>query len=420
VDKSLVVAEPAGDTLRYRLLETIRQFAAERLTETVGQAAATGAAHCAHYLAVAEAAAHQLTGPGQGSWLTRLDAEQANLRRAAAHAARDPAGTAQVLRLGVALRRYWTARYRDEEALALLRPALDRPGARADPELFGAALVTATFAARRVDTTLALRLGDQAVTLARQLQADRLLIESLAALSHICYLAGELQRGLRAGQEAIERARPLGDDVLLGESLTDCLMCDALIDPAHVGPLFTEAIGCTQRSGDHLVADLLYNIAGVHALRAGDIPAARAHLNQAAQAMRAIGDDSNYLSVNMGWVLREDHDPGGARASFQAALRIGRRRGDRFSIAYASLGLACLAADAADWHRAAVLHGAAQAVLDQIGRPWEELEARYRQDSLDQVRAHLGQEQTGRAHAIGMALSSAEALDLASGKADPA
>jgi predicted ATPase/class 3 adenylate cyclase len=422
VDKSLVVAEPAGDTLRYRLLETIRQFAADRLAETGGdEAAAAGAAHCAHYLAVAEAAAPHLTEPGQGSWLRRLDGEQANLRRAAAHAARDPSGTAQVLRLGVALRRYWTARYRDEEALALLRPALDRPGAQADPELFGAALVTATFAARRVDTALALRLGDQAVTLARQLQAGRLLIESLAALSFSCYRAGEPQRGLPHGREAAERARQLGDDVLLGQSLMGYVMCDRLIDPAHAGPLFTEAIGCTQRSGDHHVAYLLYNNAGVHALRAGDIPAARAHLHQAGQAMRAIGDENPYLvSVNMGWVLRQDHDPGGARSSFQAALRVSRRHGDRYGIAYASLGLACLAADAADWHRAAVLHGAAQAVLDPTGQPWQELEARYRQDSLDQVHAHLGQQQSERAHAIGMALSSGEALDLAFGKADPA
>jgi hypothetical protein len=164
----------------------------------------------------------------------------------------------------------------------------------------------------------------------------------------------------------------------------------------------------------------VHNVAGLHALRAGDIPAARDHLHQAAQAMRAIGDENPYLSHNMRWVLRQDNDPAGARSSFQAGLRISRRHGDRWGIAYACLGLACLAVDAGDWHRAAVLHGAAQAFLDQTGQPWEELEARYRRDSLDQVRAHLGQEQSGRAHAMGMALSLDEALDLASGKADPA
>jgi predicted ATPase/class 3 adenylate cyclase len=255
VDKSLVVAEPAGPAFRYRLLETIRQFAADRLAEaSEDQAAAVEAAHCQHFLALAETAAPHLAGPEQGRWLARLDTEQANLRRASEHAASRPAGTAQVLRIAVALRRYWMARTRDEEALALLLPALDRPEAQANPELFAAALVTAAAAACRVDIARARRLGEQAVKLARQLDAGRLLIDALANLSYVCCLAGEPERGLPPGQEAVQRARQLGDDVLLGESLTDYLVCDALIDPAHARPLFTEAIACTQRSGDHLYA----------------------------------------------------------------------------------------------------------------------------------------------------------------------
>jgi non-specific serine/threonine protein kinase len=332
VDKSLVVAEPTGPTLRYRLLETIRQFAAGRLAEAGGDQAAVEAAHCAHYLSVAEAAAPHLTGPDQGSWLARLDADQANLRRAAEHAASRPNGIAEVLRLGAALKRYWIARSRDGEAFALLMPVLDRPDARSDSELFGTALLTAAFAARRVDIAAALRLGEQAVTLARRLGASRLLIESLAALSAACYHAGEPERGLSPGQEAVQRARQLGDDVLLGMSLAAYLLCDAPIDPAHAGPLFTEAIACTHRSGDHLFAYSLHNIAGLHALRAGDIPGARTHLQQAAEAIRETGDQGLVMSVNMGWVLRQDHDPDGARASFEAVLRTSRRNGDRYGI----------------------------------------------------------------------------------------
>ena len=421
VDKSLVVAEPAGPALRYRLLETIRQFAAEQLAhagdDEIGAAAA---AHCAHYLSVAESAAPHLTGPDQGSWLARLDDEQANLRRAAAHAASRPGGTVQVLRLGVALRRYWRARHRGEEALALLRPILDRPGAREDPELFAAAVLTAAIAARFFDIAVALQLGDQAVTLARQLDTSRLLIESLAALSSFCFLAGEPERGLSPGQEAVERARQLGDDVLLGESLTAYLLYGDFIDPDHARPLLSEAIACTRRSGDHLYASFLTNNAGMLALRAGDVPAALAYLQQATQAMRAIGNEEDpHLSVNLGLILRQDNDPDAARSSFEAGLRMSRRSGDRFCIAYASLGLACLAADTGGWHRAAVLHGIAQAFLDRTGQPWHEPEARYRQDSLDQVRGHLGHEQFERAYASGMTLRSAEAFDLAAGKNHP-
>jgi tetratricopeptide (TPR) repeat protein len=199
-------------------------------------------------------------------------------------------------------------------------------------------------------------------------------------------------------------------------SLMDYLWCGASTGPAHAEPLFTEAIACTQRSGDYLYADYLNTYAGLHALRAGDIPAARAYLEQAAQAMQATGCQGAVLSTNLGWVLREENDPDGAQSSFEDALRISRRHGDKYDIAYASLGLACLAADAGDWHRAAVLHGVAQAFLDPTGQPWEEPEARYRRENLDQVRARLGKEHFERAHATGMALSRDQALDLASAK----
>jgi len=170
VNKSLVVAEQAGAGLRYRLLETIRLFAAERLAEVGGQeTTAVAAGHCAHFLAVAEAAAAYLAGPDLGRWLARLEADQANLRRAAEHAAGGPDGTAVVLRLGVALRRYWEARSREQEAFALLAPVLRRPDARADPGLFAAALCAAAQVGCFVDVPAARHFAEQAVQDARRL-----------------------------------------------------------------------------------------------------------------------------------------------------------------------------------------------------------------------------------------------------------
>jgi len=411
VDKSLVVAEPAGKGLRYRLLETIRLFAAERLVE-VGEdeAAAVAEAHCAHFLSVAETAAAHLTGPEQGRWLARLDADQANLRRAAQHAADRPDGTALVLRLGVALDRYWRARSREQEAFRLLVPALQRPGAGADPVLFGVALVTAAHVAFWIDVAAARHLAEQAVELARKLSDDRLLVRSLAALCAAHYFAGEPETGRPFGQESVERARRLGDDVLLGRSLLLYLLT---IDPAPSGQLFAEAIACTERSGDHLINSMLHNNASGAALEAGDIPAARAHLEAAVQAAQQIGYEVVAVSAIMGLVLRAEGDLDGARSTFEAALRIGRRNGHNWDMAGAILGLACLAGDAGAWDRAAALHGAAQAFLDRTGNPWQGLDARDRQDSLDQARAHLGDEQLERAYAQGMALSLEKALDLA-------
>jgi predicted ATPase/class 3 adenylate cyclase len=418
VDKSLVVAEPTGSALRYRLLETIRQFAAERLAEAgPDEAVAVEAAHCGYFLAVAEAAAPHLTGSGQAVWFARLDADQANLRRAAGHAARDPNGTGQVLRFGVALRHYWLARSREREAAGLLLPVLERPEASANPGLFASALVTAALCAREAALGGASQLGERAVELARRLGEDRMLIEALSALCASCHFAGQPEQGFLLGQEAVERARRLGDDFLLGFSLLLWLLTSDLMDPALAGQLYTEAIAATERSGDQLRNYLLHNNASVYALRTGTLTAARAHLDQATEAMQAIGEDNSHVPLNRGWLLREENDTGGARLMFEAALRISRRSGDRSGLAYSCLGLACLADDRGDWQRAAALHGAAQAFIDQTAEPWQLLEAGYRRDSLRKIRTSFGEEQFARAYAKGMALSLDQALDLALGTA---
>jgi predicted ATPase/class 3 adenylate cyclase len=417
VDKSLVVAEPAGDAVRYRLLETIRQFAAERLAEAGDEAAAAAvAAHCQYFLALAEAAAPHLEGPEQGRWFARLDADHANLRRAAEHAASDPDGTARVLRCGVALRGYWLARSRCREALGLLLPVLDRPGASADPKLFAAALVTVTGIAPLVDIAPARQYGDQAVDLARRLGDDRLLTDALGMLSAMHFFAGEPGRGLPLAREAVDRARQLGDDVLLGRSLMICLLSGGLIEPDQSARLLAEAIACTERSGNQLLLSFLHNNAADHALRAGEIPAARAHLDQASQAARATGQETGSVAANLGWVQREEGNPEGARSSFQASLRLCRHSGEQPTMACAILGLGCLAGDLGNWERSALLHGVAQASLDRSGEPWQDAEARYRQHNLARVRSHLGDELFDRAYAKGMALSLEEALRMALGE----
>ncbi len=412
VDKSLVVAETAGTTLRYRLLETIRLYAAERLADDGPEAAVAAAAHSEYYRALAEAAAPHLCGPDQAGWLARLDADQANLLRAAQHAAGDPNGTAKVLRFGIAAWRYWFWKGPSgwEEAAGLLLPALRRPEARADPGLFAEALVFAAFFTSETDVTASLRLAEQADEVARELGDDRLLFWSCGILCIVCGNHGDRERARLAGHESVERARKVGDDVLLAQAL---LVYALYSGPAAKGPLYAEAFACAQRSGDVAVTVNLHNNAGFAALEAGDIAGARAHLEVAIAAARAMGWQHLVAPLNLAEVLRAEHDPAGARSVLEEVVRASRRTGAKWELASAILRLACMAADVADWHPAAVLLGASQALLNQTGISWDPFDARHRQETLDRAAAALGERQFQHAYGHGIALTLDQVIDLA-------
>jgi predicted ATPase/class 3 adenylate cyclase len=430
VDKSLVMADAdaSAQTSRYQLLETIRQFAAEQLSGLSGEEAASIAAgHRDHFLSLAEMAAPHLTGPDQGAWFARLDADEPNLRLAADRAAADPDGTSLVLRFGVALWRYrspLTGRFRAEDANRLLA-ALARPQARAEPRLFAAALAAGTNAALSADPAASRQVGEQAVQAARQVDDGRVLVHALVMLGTIYFHAGERERGLPLGREAVDRARELGDDALLSWGLATCLLFAKLIDPAEVQELFAEAMACIERAGDPMIKYNLLANASNRALGGGDIAAARGYVEQALLTMQNVWLVANYdMLIQMAWVLRAEQNPAQAeqnlaqaRQMLEAALRNSRRTGRRLGIAYAILGMALLAGDARDWTLAAQLHGAAQNALDPTGLPWQELENGYRQQSLPQLRAELGDEIFDRAYARGVALSFDAAFDLAIGRA---
>ncbi|HKR97947.1 MAG TPA: BTAD domain-containing putative transcriptional regulator, partial [Candidatus Dormibacteraeota bacterium] len=129
VDKSLLQADEAG-SVRYRLLDTVRDYATAKLLAR-GQTAAdeVGAAHRDHYLALAETAAPHLIGHGQIEWLDRLQLEFDNLRAAISYSARDPDPSAG-LRLGRALCYFWLYREPRAEGAIALSAALDRPDAQ--------------------------------------------------------------------------------------------------------------------------------------------------------------------------------------------------------------------------------------------------------------------------------------------------
>lgn len=215
-------------------------------------------------------------------------------------------------------------------------------------------------------------------------------------------------------RDCLERARRLDDDDLLGECLLGNIAASQRLDLTRTQSLYTEGLSFIERRGDLLFAHDLHHHAAADAIQTGDLIAARAHLEQAAQAGRVIGAAAHYVDVILGILLREEGDREGSQSILEDSLRRARRAGDHFHIAYAYLGLAFLAGDVTESRRAAQLHGVAQAFVDQLGIPWFWFE-RLRQTSIDAVRASLGQKDFQLAYQKGSALSFDQAFDLALG-----
>ncbi|GAA0375327.1 SARP family transcriptional regulator [Acrocarpospora corrugata] len=136
VDKSLLQLVEGP---RYRMLETIREYALERLAESGGLLDAR-ATHAAYFLDLAEAAEPHLRGGDQLTWVTALDTEHANLL-AALHYAADRGDADTAVRLGAALSQFWVIRGKRNEAAGWLRLALDVPGEAPEiPRLVATAL----------------------------------------------------------------------------------------------------------------------------------------------------------------------------------------------------------------------------------------------------------------------------------------
>ncbi len=416
VDKSMVMVEPSDGAVRYRLLETIRQFAAERLVEAdEEEALALAEAHCAHFLALAEEADTELWGPNQGRWYKRLRSEEANIRRAIQYAAADRDGARVVMRFTIALRRHWWVQEHGGESYDTVLEVLGRPEAHSEPALLARALAAFAFSADHRDLLTARRLAEQGLEIAREVGAPEPMIEALHACCAMAAFSGDNATGLELGKEGVRRARQFGNDTLLALVLSMCLLCTYYVEPERSGELFSEAVALVRSGRDWYLTSILYNNAANTALIRDDIPAARAHLEEARRAEREAGLEVGHHRINFGWVLREQGDRDAAQALFEVSLREGRRGGDPQVVAFSVLALACLAGDRERWHDATVLHGMAEALFEQIARPVLEPEARYRSQSIERVANHLGKE-FGSVFAEGKGRGPAEALDVALGK----
>lgn len=372
VEASLLIADPGPGETRYRLLETVRAYAAQRL-ETTGSRDELRGRHAAWYLELAETAAPELGGAGQGGWFARLEAEQDNIRAALAFLAETGTGE-QHLRLAIALTRFWYVRGHLQEGRGHLEQSLAGDPAR-DPVLRRRALTAAA--------SLALLQGDYATATA-------------------------------FAEEGLEVAQRTGERRLVANALSNL---GAIVlaggDVTRAGPLLDEAVRVARETGDQRILALAVNNLGDYSLTRGEFERSRPLFEESLALLRSRGDTANVARAlfNLGASELElgRHDVADDR--FREGLALARDAGDREDIAWILEGLGALAAARGHGERAALLLGAADAQLAAMGADHKPYERSLRERTERRLVTLLadGPDAMSRGSALGLP----EAIELA-------
>jgi predicted ATPase/DNA-binding SARP family transcriptional activator len=373
VDRSLL----QRDDGHYGMLETIREYAAERL-EAEGGAEDLRRRHAARFAALAEEASAALwesvQGPNRAAWLDRLEADYANLRSALAWADRSDPDLA--LRIVVGLLEFWLSRCHFEEGLASTERAV-ASSPEAESSLRARALHSAAFLALGCgDAQRCMAVGEESLALYRS-RGDR---EGIGRTVHLLGQAavelGERERALAYADESLRLARELG----------------------HVRGLIVslrELGAMTAQSGDQERANEL--------------------LDESERLAREHGDDSALAAIllDRSGLALEARDTESAANLARAAVDLYSRYGTTAGIAEGFHVLALAAEAGGSPERAARLIGAAEALRDVAGTRISAANAGDFEDAVRRASALLGDDEFAAARAEGRAMSLEEAVALA-------
>ncbi len=325
VEKSLVVAEPTSGGARYRLPDTLRQYAQDRLLEC-NEARPTYRRHAAYFLALAEESAPRLKGPEQALWLGHLEAEHDNMRAALKWSGEDPD---MQLQLAAALAPFWEARGYLTEGQQWLSQALNASAdasssrARALAGAGGLAIRQADYAAGRRHLVASLDLSKQL--------ADRPGVgQALISLGELCII----QRDDDAARQYLEASLSLHQELDDQGGIATSLM--------YLGRLATW--GGDFAAGQSLLESSL------------QIRRTQKDLSGAAMTLVFLGDQAMRM-----------RDFRRAQTQLSESLAVSFELGDRWITAIVLEHFAGLAALESNWERAMRLAGAAAALHDTIG-----------------------------------------------------
>jgi predicted ATPase/DNA-binding SARP family transcriptional activator len=443
-DKRLVQWVAGGDEPRAGMLETTREFGLEQLA-LAGEVSATRDALAAHAVDLATAAAEHLSGPAQGAWLDRLDAEHDNLRAALAWTI-DRGDAGRAFAIAGNLWRYWWSRGYLTEGRRWLELALALPAppdrVRRGHALNGAASLAesqgeftrstalhrealalwralgvasgearalsglGTAAAHRGDYATARAHHERALAIARASGDVPGAARTLDRLGTVARHQGDTARAAACYTESLELFRAAGD--LVNASIVLSNLGEVRHQQGQrerAAELFEEALRI-QRELDlpDGVAFDLTNLARVR-LELGELDRAAALSNQGARLFRDLGNQlglAGALAV-CGMVARAGGDPRRSRDFLTASLRILAELDERSAMPEHLEQLAAAVLDGGEPERAARLLGAAAALREQIASPPSPDDRRQADAVLAASAAILGAAAAARAVAAGRA-----------------
>jgi predicted ATPase/transcriptional regulator with XRE-family HTH domain len=394
---------------RIGMLHVIREYALERLEASDGgrEAEALRLAHAAYFLALAERAEPELTGPEATLWLDRLEREHDNLRAALGWARTGgQSGVETGLRLVAALWRFWWARGHVREGQAwveelLAREMTQRPGlVTAAPEEVADA---GTGDALRTGAAVDRRVG------------------ALLAGSSLALWLGEHAQAQTWLEQAGTLGRATGDRRTMADVLNSLgLLAGQRGDHEQAAARFAESLALMRALDNRRgIAVTLNNLADV-ALFQGALERATVAFTEALALARELGDRDHIAMClqNLGAVARKRGAIAQAEALQREALALFRDLGEPHHCTEALEQLGATAGVARQGERAARLLGAATAVRRTLDTPQPLLERAETDEAVAFARADLGEPRWAAAFAAGQALSLEQAIAEALGEDD--
>lgn len=288
VDKSLVLVQQGDREARYRLLEPVRQYAWQRLSEA-GELDLLRSRHLAWSLRLVEQAVPQLRGPGQPAVLERLAAEHDNFRAALAWS-QSPAGDrARGLRLSAALAWFWEIRGHMAEGRQWLSRTL--AGAPGPPDARMRTLCGAGWLAdRQHDWAAARGHLEQGLMIARDLNDRWATAWALYLLGRVAHHEGDAAHASSLGKESLRVARAIGDRWLTAAALhLLALTAHGVGDYRAARARYEESIALRRELGEPQSLGISLGLFGLLAFQEKDYTAARALWHESLAILQRLG-----------------------------------------------------------------------------------------------------------------------------------